>query len=154
MIDPEVKEKIVHTVGVVVFDQTRDKVLVVRHGVDSRHGFGNYGLPAGRMEEGESTREAASRELEEETGLVADSSELLEFPGNKFGPLNIQLRNKEELVDWTVFIASKFSGELRPEGEQSIPEWVPIKDLNLKYETLDNVSQVVQNAKEFLDGTD
>lgn len=53
-------------VGAVVRDD-RDRLLLVRRGRDP--GLGQWSLPGGRVEPGETAREAVVREVEEETGL-------------------------------------------------------------------------------------
>ncbi|HLD06679.1 MAG TPA: NUDIX domain-containing protein [Candidatus Nanoarchaeia archaeon] len=64
---------IIPTVGVLVY--RNGEVLLVQHGAKASHLHGVYGLPAGKLEAGESEEEAAVRELFEETGLktAADS---------------------------------------------------------------------------------
>lgn len=66
------------TVGVLVY--RNDEVLLVCHGESAGHLTGVYGLPAGRLGEGESEIEAAVRELEEESGLMTSPERLEPLP--------------------------------------------------------------------------
>lgn len=58
----------VPAVGVVCF--RGDAVLLIRRGQPPR--LGEWSLPGGRIEPGEGAREAAMRELAEETGVAAE----------------------------------------------------------------------------------
>ena len=51
-----------------------DKLLWMKRGNEPRRGY--WAIPAGYMEEGETVKEAAARELFEETGLKLDPSQL------------------------------------------------------------------------------
>ena len=115
------------TVGVLVFQN--DTVLLVKHGEKASHVLGSYGLPAGRVEEDESTIHAAVRELKEETGLEATEEDL------ELLPLNIpdaDIKRSDgttKTFSITVFLCRKYSGELQHNFE-TIPEWVAIKDVH------------------------
>ncbi len=129
------------TVGVViVYD---DKVLLVEHGEEAGHLTGSFGTPGGRIDEGETVRQAAIREVEEETGLVVDENDLMELP-HKYDA-DLRRKNGETLyVSHTVFATDKFHGELRGTDE-TVPIWLPIETLKDK-ELLPNIEDMVEKA--------
>ena len=53
--------------GIIVFRRERDKECFLL----LRYGFGHWGFAKGNLEEGETEKETAIRETEEETGLTA-----------------------------------------------------------------------------------
>ncbi|MGI8816167.1 MAG: NUDIX hydrolase [Pseudonocardia sp.] len=60
-------DHVVLCVGAVIHDQG-DRLLLVRRGRDP--GWGLWSIPGGRVQPGESDREAITREVAEETGLL------------------------------------------------------------------------------------
>ena len=101
-------ENPIPTVGVVAFNN--NNVLLVRSGEESGHVTGSYGLPAGRIEQGEDEIAAAKRELQEETGLEAE--ELVEFDNNTFEADVPRSDGSKVRMFWRVFLAPKYTGEL------------------------------------------
>ena len=89
---------------VVVDDE--DRALLVR-----RSDNGEWALPAGAMELGESIVECAARELREETGLVATSMEPFAFySGSRFTGTNLYGHTYQVFA--TVFWVRAWTGEL------------------------------------------
>lgn len=126
--------------------------VVLRRVVDSWHvlvirdPYRKWGLPKGHVEEGETAREAALREVAEETGLQ-------------------DLRLGEELVtiDWTFrssgrrihkyatfFLMHSDSGEPVPEFAEGITacEWIPLHTAHerISYENASEVIRVAQSV--------
>lgn len=115
--------KVIPTVGVLVFKD--DKVLLVKHGEKASNISGSYGLPAGRLEEGETEIEAAIRELREETGLVSTSETMKLLPLD-IPPADIQRSDGSiKRFSITVFLCRYYTGEMKQDFE-TIPEWVSL----------------------------
>ncbi len=117
------------------------KVLLVKHGEASGHINGVYGLPAGRLQKGETEKASAVRELSEETGLVILEDDLIEYQSNIFTAEVKRKAGKTELYAMKVFVCHTFSGTLRSSDETE-PEWVEIARLD-EYDLLPNVKDAV-----------
>jgi 8-oxo-dGTP diphosphatase len=75
--------------GAGIFFTDGRKVLLLKRS-EKGDGFGTWGLPGGKVEEGETDIDAAIREAEEECGRVA---------GQRFD----DLREKDGMHEWTTF---------------------------------------------------
>lgn len=93
--------------GVLSIDSDEQLLMVLR--TDN----GQWGIPGGALEPGESLEEAAHRELAEETGLSADSLRLLTvLSGPEF---YYQYPNGDEVHNViALFVAGEVSGTARP----------------------------------------
>jgi 8-oxo-dGTP diphosphatase len=104
--------------AVVVFNDDGE-LLMVRRGPDStRTGF--WSMPAGFVDYGEDVREAAARELLEETGLVADIGEVLHVASNFHDP--------QKLTVGTWFAGTVTGGELIAGDDADAVGWFPVDD--------------------------
>lgn len=116
----------VDSVGIVVFKD--GKVLLVREEEGSKKLTGMYGIPAGKVDPGETRTQTAKRELEEETGLVAELPDVKEFPGNYFEAELPQKDVPSRYFLWTVFKVDKFWGKLRP-SDATTPDWYSMEEV-------------------------
>jgi 8-oxo-dGTP diphosphatase len=103
-------------VGAVIVDQGR--VLLIKRGSPPLKG--EWSLPGGAVELGETLRAAAEREAREETGLVVEAGEVLEvldriIPGKDGAP-----QYHYVLID---FLCSAKGGELRAGGDAADACW-------------------------------
>jgi 8-oxo-dGTP pyrophosphatase MutT (NUDIX family) len=112
--------------GIVGIVDTADRrVLVLRRFDTDREYPSHWCFPGGQVRTGETTREAAAREAEEETGLTVRS---LEFVGQRE---SIGATGRTYVID--CFLAESWSGSLMtfPSAEHAAATWVPIEDLGL-----------------------
>ena len=112
-------------VAAVVFVTEGERVLMVKRGVDPQRG--KWALPAGYIDYGEDPREAAAREVEEETGLKVRITRLIDVLGpdaRNEGPASIVILFEGEAV----------GGELgaRDDADKAIflaPEDIPFSEI-------------------------
>ena len=129
------------TVGVLIFKE--DNVLLVKHGEAASHITGSYGVPAGRIEENETPKQAAVRELTEETGLIATEDDLEEL-SIFVPPADIPRKDgTTKRFTITLFYCKKYSGKMQATDE-TIPEWIALS----KIDTLPLTGYTSQFVKE------
>lgn len=96
------------------------------HALLIRDPYGKWSLPKGHMEGGESLREAAVREVEEETGIRPD------LVGPKIDTVDWIFRAEGETVHkyCTFFLMRSRAGEAVPRSEEGITAcvWLPVRD--------------------------
>ena len=109
--------------------------------------YGQWGLPKGHLEHGESSKQAALREVNEETGLSdLELSEQLGVTGWSF-------RAKGSVVhkSGTFYLMYSEEGDPMPQLEEGITEcvWVPAHEAcsKIKYK---NLHQILQKAQRVL----
>lgn len=132
------------TVAVLVFSEDNSKILLVKHTEAAQNEEGIYGLPAGKIELGESRKEAAVRELMEETGLNTTEESLEKYEGNYFGAYIT--RTKGEVVrhaHMEVFHCKAYEGALK-DDKKTIPEWVEVSEIT-KLKTMPNIVAAINN---------
>ena len=119
-------------IGVILFKANH--VLLVRRGKPPSQG--HWSLPGGRQELGETVREAACREVREETGLDIDIGPLLDVVDSLRHDDHGKLRYHFTLVD---FLAEWRAGEARAGSDVTECCWTDPDDLrpfNLWSETI------------------
>lgn len=126
-----------------------DAVLLLEPGPASQHQEQVWGLPAGRVEPGETPRQAAVRELAEEAGIVLAPERLIELPQRYRAQL--QRRDGHQLLmEWVVFAADQVTEPPYPTPE-GLPHWVAFSALggmNLQQ----NVAAAIAQARQALRG--
>lgn len=91
--------------------------------LEKRSDCGWWGLPGGRIEPGESVRQAAIREVKEETGLTVEITRLLGVYSEPAGRIVTYPDNVVHLVD-IVLEARILSGELSCSSESEMLEFL------------------------------
>jgi ADP-ribose pyrophosphatase YjhB (NUDIX family) len=125
-------------VGAVIVDQGR--VLLVKRG--SPPLLGEWSLPGGVVELGETLRAAAEREAREETGLIVKAGEVLEvldriIPGKDAAP-----QYHYVLID---FLCVVKSGDLRAGGDAADVCWASETELG-KFKLEQPAIEVIRKA--------
>lgn len=112
-----------------------------------RDPYGMWGLPKGHIEDGETTEEAALREVNEETGL--NRIQL----GPRLGTIDWHFKQKGELVHkyCDYFLMTSPEGEATPQVTEGITEcrWFAV-DEAIAIVGYDNTRWIVQLAGEVL----
>jgi 8-oxo-dGTP pyrophosphatase MutT (NUDIX family) len=107
---------------IVVNDQ--GQILMIR-----RTDNGNWAVPGGAMDLGESITDTAVRETKEETGITCEVTGLV---GIYTDPKHVirYTSNDEVRQEFSiVFRARPTGGELRPSSESSDPQWISAADI-------------------------
>jgi 8-oxo-dGTP pyrophosphatase MutT (NUDIX family) len=121
----------------------------VTHVLLIRDPYKNWGLPKGHVEDGESSKDAALREVGEETGL-ADLR-----LGREVGTIDWFFRTKGRLVHkfCTFYLIVSERGVPVPETAEGITEcvWLPVEEA-IGRVTYENARQVVRKAGRLMEG--
>ena len=109
-------------VGAVIVENGR--ALVVRRGTEPLKG--EWSIPGGVVELGETLRQAAAREAQEETGLEVE-------PGEVLGVVDRIMRDPQQKVQYHYvlvdFLCRRISGEARSGADASELYWISPDEL-------------------------
>ena len=109
---------LVPSANVIVVNDQGD-ILMIR-----RTDNGNWAVPGGGLDLGESITDAAVRETREETGISCEITGLVGIYTNP-GHVILYTGNGEVRQEFSVvFTARPVGGQLRPSSESSEPHWV------------------------------
>lgn len=130
-------------VGVMVF---RDgKILLGRRAREPRKG--QWSIPGGTIELGETTREAATREIREEFNVEIEDIQLFDVFDCVFRDSENQVQFHYVLIE---FFARHKSGEVRPADDIDAAEWVEPKDLkkyNLPEDQIEAIKRTITRIR-------
>jgi len=132
---PTVRRPVVG-VGVVVFRKTPAglEVLLIRRGKPPREG--QWSIPGGKQEWGETLQQAAIREVMEETGLKIAGLRLIDVVDGLMPDDSGSLSHHLSLIDYR---ADWVSGDPRAGDDAAEARWVPLADIgryNMWLETM------------------
>jgi len=109
-------------VGAVIVQDAR--AVIVQRGAEPLKG--QWSIPGGMLELGETLRQCAVREALEETGLRVEPSEVLEVLDSIHPDPQGRTRYHYVLID---FLCRPLGGELRPGGDAAQARWVTRDEL-------------------------
>ena len=129
--------------GLVIFRvDGSDVVFLLLH-----YGWDNWGFPKGNIESGENEKEAAIREVEEETGLSS-----IRFIDEFEKSIEYFYRKRETTIQKEVsyFLAETEESDVRLSFEHKGYKWLTFNEA-IKQLTFDNDKKVLKAAKETIE---
>tara|TARA_R110002020_G_scaffold6878_9_gene29182 strand:- start:1857 stop:2246 length:390 start_codon:yes stop_codon:yes gene_type:complete len=122
------KETFFPTGAAVALIDPESRLLLLKRAPESRWMPDKWGLPGGKIEEGETPISAATRETLEETSLEINSLKMI-------------------LVDEVVaiYFSNTYAGNLAIDSEHTDVKWVSEKDLP-NYDTVPRIKEIYQLA--------
>ena len=125
-------------VGVVIWRD--DQVLLIRRGKPPRQG--EWSLPGGAQKLGETLKEAAHREVREETGLEISIVGLVDAVDAIFTDGEDRVQNHYTLID---YVATHVSGEANPASDATDAIWITLNQLD-DYLDWQETKRVIQQS--------
>ena len=125
-------------VGAVIVENGR--ALLVRRGNEPLKG--EWSIPGGVVELGETLRQAAVREAKEETGLEVEAGEVLEVVDRIMRDPQYKVQYHYVLVD---FLCRRISGEARAGADASELRWITPEGLE-GFRIADSAAAVIRKA--------
>ncbi|HXJ00278.1 MAG TPA: NUDIX hydrolase [Micropepsaceae bacterium] len=126
-------------VGAVIFN-ARNEIVLIRRGQEPR--AGEWSIPGGRLEWGESVREALLREVREETGLIVEIAGLIDVVDSVMRERGGLILHHYVLID---FLAHHASGELVAGTDAAEARWVGLGDLD-QYSLWTETRRIIETA--------
>jgi len=127
-------------VGVGALIVHQDKVVIVQRGTEPLKG--QWSIPGGALEIGETLRECAAREALEETGLHVEAGPVLEVFDSIYHAPDGRIQYHYVLID---FACRLLGGELRAGGDAVQARWVSLEELSL-YDLAETAATLIRKA--------
>lgn len=125
-------------VGAVIVHDNR--VVIVQRGTEPLKG--QWSVPGGALEVGETLRECAAREALEETGLQVEAGEVLEVFDAIYREPDGRIQYHYVLID---FKCRLVGGELRAGADALDAKWVTAEDLD-RFSVAETAKKVISKA--------
>jgi len=125
-------------VGAIIVDAGR--VALIKRGKPPL--LGEWSIPGGMLELGETVRQGAEREALEETGLVVRATELLGVFDRVVLDEEKQCQYHYVLID---FLCERISGDLRAAGDAAAARWFTLEEIN-KLPVPEDTSRVIRTG--------
>jgi len=132
-------------VGAVIVENGR--ALVVRRGTEPLKG--EWSIPGGVVELGETLRQATVREAKEETGLEVEAGEVIEVVDRIMRDPQQKIQYHYVLVD---FLCRRISGQARAAADAMELRWITPQELE-EFPIADSAAAVVRKAFELQNQT-
>lgn len=116
------------------------RVVIVQRGTEPLKG--QWSIPGGALEIGETLRQCAAREALEETGLTVEAGEVLEVFDAIYAEPDGRIRYHYVLID---FACRLLGGELRAGGDAVQAKWIMPQELE-NYEVAETARKVIRKA--------
>jgi ADP-ribose pyrophosphatase YjhB (NUDIX family) len=129
-------------IGVGAVIVAADRVVVVRRGHEPLKG--EWSIPGGVLEVGETLRAGAAREALEETGLVVEAGEVLEVLDRIVRDAQGRVQFHYVLID---FLCRAIAGELRAGGDAEDARWLSSAELE-SFAIADSAAAVLRKGLE------
>ena len=126
-------------VGAVILNE-RGEVVLIRRGKQPRRG--EWSIPGGRLEWGETVHEALIREVLEETGLNVEIGGLIDIVDAVTRNAAGEVTRHYVLVD---FVTRPLGGELCAASDAAEARWVPFADLS-EYALWAETRRIIETA--------
>lgn len=125
-------------VGAVIIHDGR--ALIVQRGAEPRRG--EWTVPGGLLELGETLRAGVEREVLEETGLTVKAAEVLDVFDSIYPDAEGRTEYHYVLVD---FLCELIAGDLKPGSDISAARWITAEDLE-NTELIGFTAQVIRKG--------